>query len=627
MQRQAQLLLMAGICLLVTASGVAASEPDSNVPAARVLDEAPPPIFARGPDGALEPGARAYADRLVAEARTKGAIRVIVGLDSPPALRSLSAAPEDDASRLDQVRQVQDRVLADVIPALRGESRFDVTRFDYIPFVVMNAPPGALQRLIEDQRVTSIARESFAQDALASTVPQIQANFAHSQGFNAAGQTIAIIGTGVDTSHPMLSGRLVSAACYSSAPNGWPGLCSNTTAQVSTAIDSGGPCPQTRVVDGAARTFANCDHETHVASIALGGNVTVNGTSFSGVGRSANLISIQVGSVNFLPQSGYSRTIREGDVIAALSRVFALRTTYSIAAVNLSNTFIDTNGSVQAFTFGCDASFPAMSAAVRNLKLAGIATVAASGNTSLNEQMNAPACLDNVVAVGAVHKTTDPNGVRRASYSNLSQSTDLMAPGGRLGIANASTLMVLAATANGYPEQAGGTVFAPGTTNYLYRDGTSMSAPHVAGAFAILKGRSPTATVDAIEQQLKATGTVVLNTNNVPIQPKLIGLKSSIQTTLTTPSQPAWMNVDPLCFGQNEVWWASSSGTVSHYEVEAGNSSFTSNVRLVATGDAGFTSMIFDSATPAWLRVRACNGLSCSAWRVSNQAAINDPCT
>ena len=54
------------------------------------------------------------------EARTQGAIRVIVGLDSPPALRALSASPEDDASRLDQVRQVQDRVLADVIPALRG---------------------------------------------------------------------------------------------------------------------------------------------------------------------------------------------------------------------------------------------------------------------------------------------------------------------------------------------------------------------------------------------------------------------------------------------------------------------------------------------------------------------------
>jgi subtilisin family serine protease len=625
MQTATSCLLGIGLLGLITES--AAIEPShATGPSPGVAVDASSPIFARDADGVLKPGAREFADRLLVEARTNGAIRVIVGLDSPFALRALGTAPEDDASRLDLVRQVQDRVLADVIPALRGESRFDVTRFDYIPFVVVNATPAALQRLVDDRRVTSIARESFAQDALATTVPQIQANFAHGQSFNAAGQTIAVIGTGVDTTHPMLSGRLVSAACYSSAPNGWPGLCSNTTAQASTTIDSGGPCPQTRIVDGASRTFANCDHETHVASIAMGNSVNVNGTSFSGVGRSASLISVQVSSVR---QSGgiFSRTIREGDVIAALNHVFALRTSHSIAAVNLSNTFIDANGNVQAFTFGCDAGFPAMSAAVRNLKLAGIATVAASGNASLNEQMNAPACLDNVVAVGAVHKTTDPNGVRRASYSNLSQITDLMAPGGRLGIANASNLMVLAATANGYPEQVGGTAFAPGTTSYLYRDGTSMAAPHVAGAFAILKGRTPAASVAAIEAQLKGTGTPVQNWGGGLIQPRLVALQSSIQSTLSTPSQPAWMNVDSLCFGQNEAWWAPASGTLSHYEVEAGNSTFTSNVRLVATGDAGFTSMIFDSAAPAWLRVRACNGLSCSAWRVSNQAAINDPCT
>ncbi|MDP7490182.1 MAG: S8 family serine peptidase, partial [Arenicellales bacterium] len=106
----------------------------------------------------------------------------------------------------------------------------------------------------------------------------------------------------------------------------------------------------------------------------------------------------------------------------------------------------------------------------------GIAVVVASGNSGRDGYISWPACINNAIAVGC---TTDNDNL--AYFSNHSNLIDLLAPG--------------------YGIYAG----VP-SRSYGYKSGTSMAAPHVAGAFALLKSYDPNASVAELLTALDCTG-------------------------------------------------------------------------------------------------------------------------
>ncbi|MFO8140287.1 MAG: S8 family peptidase [Marinobacter sp.] len=109
--------------------------------------------------------------------------------------------------------------------------------------------------------------------------------------------------------------------------------------------------------------------------------------------------------------------------------------------------------------------------------------VAAAGNQGTDEPTY-PAAYDNVIGVGAVD-----GGGERASYSNIGESVDVVAPGGDASRdANQDgTADIIIST---WGRDDSGT-FEPG---YAGLQGTSMAAPHVAGVYALMKGQVPTLT-------------------------------------------------------------------------------------------------------------------------------------
>ncbi len=292
-------------------------------------------------------------------------------------------------------------------------------------------------------------------------------------GYTGAGQYIAVLDTGVDRLHPWLAGDVVAEACYALPAAGYAPSCPNgKTSQIGT---------------GAARpcAWSGCDHGTHTAHTAAG---------LYGVAPGAKIIAVQV--FHYEPATATSLAgprVWDSDLVWAMKYVYDLRNTYRIAAVNMSI------GGV-GYTGYCDNSFTSTSDAakvggwINALTGVGIAAVVSSGNDDYIDAVGKPACFANAVSVG--NTTLTPAGadavfgyVAKAG-SNSNSTLDLLAPG---------TDICSAVPNNGFD---------------CTKVGTSMAAPHVAGAFAVLRQYRPTATVNQVVAALQLSGVAVTDSRN-----------------------------------------------------------------------------------------------------------------
>ena len=411
-------------------------------------------------------------DRLSQVAAQRGKVRVIVGLNIPAVLDRVLPA----AQMLQQRQAIRDTQAAAAMQVLMGTHSQVKVQFDTVPYMAIEVDPSALARLRSSWLVKEVYEDKLAKPHLVRSTPLIGATSAWNGGRTGSTWAVAVLDTGVDRTHPFLSGKVVSEACYSttSAADGAQSLCPGG-APSSTATGSAAPC-------GGGL----CNHGTHVAGIAAGG-VASDGSS--GVARGANIVALQVYSLfpNYYGVGQGAVLSYESDQVKALERVYALSTSTKIAAVNMSL------GSGK-YTETCDASFPALKTAIDNLRAAGIPTIIASGNSGYRDGISGPACLSTAVSVGATCDLSNTSqcaaGVDGVvSFSNVSSFVSLVAPG--------------SAISSSIP--GGG---------YAVMDGTSMAAPHVAGAWALLKQAQPTLSVAEGLAQLRANAVRVNDTRS-----------------------------------------------------------------------------------------------------------------
>lgn len=134
----------------------------------------------------------------------------------------------------------------------------------------------------------------------------VQADQAWTEGFDGTGQTVAIVDSGVDAAHPMLAGKVVDEACFSSNAS-----CPNGRTQQS-GTGSATPCSYTEDA---------CGHGTHVAGIAAG---SWPSEGLFGVARGARIIAVQVFSrftstADCSPQTTPCALAYTSDIIAGSS--------------------------------------------------------------------------------------------------------------------------------------------------------------------------------------------------------------------------------------------------------------------------------------------------------------------
>jgi subtilisin family serine protease len=425
-----------------------------------------------GNDLRTEPSA---AGTLKARARRDGSVRVIVGLE-PAGVTSTENKGWKNLN--DYVRDLQDQALGSL-----GWVNFnDLVRFEYTPAMAMTVDENELGQLLDTSAVTQVYEDTMYRPSLSRSGKLIGLSNAQMPNHNGKGVAVAVLDTGIDGNHPFLSGKVVAEACFGKNGRG-RGSVFKSSCRSNKERDVG---------PGSARPcqgVQGCDHGTHVAGIVAG-----SGDEFTGVAAAAKIVAVQVFNVVEGQVCGKADKCIinfSSDVIRALEWIYRNRKKHRIAVVNLSL------GSGR-FTERCDRS--PMRRIFALLRQVGIIAVAASGNSGFKNSISSPACLTDVVSVGA---TTYSDAV--AKFSNSTAHLDFLAPG---------------ATREPIGRWKGILSSIPGGGFRRY-EGTSMAAPHISGAFAALKSAVPKATVSEMIEAIRETGRSVRDASNGLSHPRI----------------------------------------------------------------------------------------------------------
>lgn len=269
------------------------------------------------------------------------------------------------------------------------------------------------------------------------------------------GAVVAVVDTGVDLTHPDLTGQLVPGATFTCAEGARP--CDDG--------DFRGPDGQNN----------GDEHGTHVAGIiAAAAN---NGAGVTGVAPGARVMPVKVLEAG----AGAYEDIADGVRWA---------TDHGANVINLS-----LGGQVGTQLLPLLGLETELSDALADARDHGVLVVAAAGNTS-TPLCSDPAFTNDVICVAS----TDRNEIK-SWFSELPVKLDLKAvsaPGGAGSLVGGACDDDIWSTV---PEGTG--VGACGLASYDAYAGTSMATPHVAGVAALLfaQGRS----TDDVEKALLST--------------------------------------------------------------------------------------------------------------------------
>jgi serine protease AprX len=324
-------------------------------------------------------------------------------------------------------RQEAEPIRRSVSATLRQLGGRDIRELDILNMLSADVPREAIEALSADPRITEIGLNQKSEFQLITSVPALGATAFWNAGYIGTGESVLVTDSGIKADHPVFSGRVIAGVFLD-------GNSSCSTAERSTPADFNG-------------------HGTHVAGIIASAGSAAFPYHF---GVAPGLSSIYSAKIS-CGAGGNSFSI---DTLTAVES--ALFWT-PISVVNNSNGG-PTNLDDDVFSRRID----------EIVDLYDLTWVNAAGNAGPNGYtIYSPGTAYNVISVGAVDTqgTTNRAFARIADFSSRGPTfggrfkPDLVAPG--------ANIVSAAHNSNGF----------------VSISGTSMAAPHIAGAAVLLRQR------------------------------------------------------------------------------------------------------------------------------------------
>ncbi len=297
-----------------------------------------------------------------------------------------------------------------------------------VPVLGARMDRAAVLRVLSDPRARRVDMDVGGSGGLAEALPLSGFDVLLAAGFDGTGTVVAVVDSGFDRDHRDLQEALIDEACFCV-----PWCCPN---------------------GGSVQLTAGAAEDDHWHGTFVSGIITSDGLDAPvGATPGAKIVAVKI----LDDQNRFFSTLQIVDALDWL-----VDTEQPIQAVNLSL------GTDALFAGECDTATAwtvALFEAVEALNDLGVTVVASSNNDGATNEMAAPACLSNVIAVGSYIDAGSSLGAP-ASNSNVSETLDLYAPGA-----------VIASTGRGGGTRRG--------------SGTSFAAPQVAACAAVLHAERP----------------------------------------------------------------------------------------------------------------------------------------
>ena len=373
--------------------------------------------------------------------------------------------------------------------AARASGLKVLTTWDAIDVAVASGSRAQIRSVAERPGVTYLEGDQPLTYALATSNVATRGDAARrtlegadGRALDGRGVSVAVLDTGVDGTHPMLTEADGSSAVVRNMKS----ICN--------AVVNLGPACFLDVPTNDSDTVSLGGHGTHVAGIVAGRDVTVDGTAMHGAAPGAKVVALSIGTAISILDSvnGFDWVLQNharpcgADVSAAECPPIKV----------ISNSWGPAGGG----------DFDPQDAIVqfqRQLAAQGVVTVWANGNDGGDGSANLsnPPGQDPTPGIISVAAYDDQGtGTRsgtvaefssRGNNGTVSTYPDISAPGVDILSSCRLTLPVCL------------TATAPG--DYVELSGTSMATPHISGIVAQLFQRAPGATPGQIEDALKAT--------------------------------------------------------------------------------------------------------------------------
>ena len=148
---------------------------------------------------------------LIPEAEEQGRLRVIVQLNIPSGAGGALSNAFQARTHKSIIADAQ-RKLGNQLASPQSEI---VRNFKNLPLSVLNVTAADLEALANNPLVASVQEDVPDPLTLDGSIPLIGADNAWSSGYTGSGQAVAILDTGVDSSHEFLTGKVLAEACFS----------------------------------------------------------------------------------------------------------------------------------------------------------------------------------------------------------------------------------------------------------------------------------------------------------------------------------------------------------------------------------------------------------------------------